>query len=141
MLYPNQTVNLSESINVWDGIGLATPLNNNSQYYFVTFINFDSKLDETTENDNIFSFPFNYSTNSSNKIGKTKQPLSVYKESNSSINNFIPYDLYIYKFNGKLVDKVLIKSLNDEKEVLKNLPKSIYILNSVNGSRKVLIKQ
>lgn len=102
-------------------------------YFLIMKIDGDDQVSESNENNNIFNIPITYQQ--SNIVNKPL--LSGLK--NSLIGE--PYNLYIYNFNGKFVDKVLVKDVNGENEVLKNLPEAIYILNSVKGSRKVFFKR
>ncbi|PKP28799.1 MAG: hypothetical protein CVU01_03195 [Bacteroidetes bacterium HGW-Bacteroidetes-18] len=102
-------------------------------YFLIMKIDGDNQVSESNENNNIFNIPITYQQ--SNIVNK---PLL-----NGLKNSLVgePYNLYIYNFNGKFVDKVLVKDVNSENEVLKNLPEAIYILNSINGSRKVFFKR
>lgn len=122
---PNSYKVLSKTL-----FGNDFPSVSSGNYYILMIIDGDKNVDESDETNNTFSIPI---TLKQNVFGK---PIDL-----NGLNSFShkPYSLYIYNFHGKLIKKVEVNDKGDEISSVKNLPNGMYILNSINGSRKISV--
>ncbi len=109
-------------------------------YTLIMKIDGDNQVSESNENNNIFKIPITF-RQSINKPGGPFKPIDDLKRTFDDTLDKKFYNLYIYNFYGRLIDKVVIKNENDERESIRCLPNGLYILNSINGSRKVYVKK
>lgn len=111
-----------------------------------------NEISEYNENNNEFQIYVDYKTKYHNSwwtdesdpiiwikppIYSGEEPITMQKI-NSKKNKFDlkKYELYIYRFDGSLIKKVIVNP-SDEINIINSLPNGMYILNSVNGSRKI----
>jgi len=108
---------------------------------------------ESSEKNNIIIIPITFTQNF-NKIKPPKFLISeeenssgindenVYLKSNKSkVKNSIPYDLFIYTFNGQLIDIVKVENKIHKKKLISRIPQGFYILNSIYGSSKIYVER
>jgi len=103
-------------------------------YTLIMKIDGDNQVSESNESNNIFKIPITYRQNISSR--PRPKPIEDYKTAEVQE----PYDLYIYNFYGQLIKKVKVKSTHDESESIRSLPNGLYILNSLNGSKKIYVQ-
>lgn len=114
-------------------IGNKVPYGN---YYILIVIDDANAYGDSEQNkdNNVSSVPIKY-TNKLPTIDKHDDEFEIDELKYNRIFSVTkPQELNIYRFNGKFIKKVTIKSDDDKKKVLSKLPKGLYILNGNNGS-------
>ncbi|WKB81587.1 CARDB domain-containing protein [Cellulophaga lytica] len=110
-------------------------LNTGRLYYFFIYVDYEPELiDELNEEDNNYSFSFNY-LNTAGKNG----PIGIWDDFEFAENpHKKPYNVDIYDLTGKKIISKIVKNINEENQIIENLPSKLYIIKSKhNSTRKV----
>ncbi|WP_147296402.1 T9SS type A sorting domain-containing protein [Lutibacter oceani] len=132
----NSSKTVSLSTYIYDYVG-SIYFTNGTTYYIILDIDPNNDVDETYENNNIEIIPFKFESTSS----KPPKDGGFEIQQKSSIPIESPYLISIHNFSGVKVLEKKIQNKTYENEIISNLPKGFYILNSIHGSRKIYVKE
>ncbi|WP_187388168.1 T9SS type A sorting domain-containing protein [Seonamhaeicola marinus] len=109
------------------------------RYIFIINLQHYSKNGNTKES--TYSFPVEYIntyvgwTWGNKQLSTKEKELETFKNPS---NNYKPYSLNVYSFDGKLVKSTIVSSEIEEKNSLINLKSGVYILKTPNKIQKII---
>lgn len=109
-------------------------------YYFHFVVDQQQVIDETKENNNVITQKTHFFYYSSKQPKNLFLPKKTKPQTSTSIVDS-PYTISIHKFSGVKVLEKEVQNEASENEVISNLPKGLYIINSIYGSRKIYVKE
>jgi len=132
---PARSTSKTFSVFVSYNIGVSPTLSNNSSYFLNFDIDAQNKISETKEDDNISTMLFTYSSGSG-KPGDPDGDCTFCPQAKQDSTNK-PYNLQVFNFTGQKIIDRMVKNINEENQIIENLPKKLYIVKSKNGDRKI----
>ncbi len=131
----NSSKSQTRNVFVYDYLGSSPSLTNGRTYYLIVDIDPDGKVNESKENDNIWSFPFLYSKPPTrptdpirlDPLNSISQPMTIER----------PYEVQVYDIYGRRILTREVENKNAEETLINELSNGYYILKSDKGDRKI----